>query len=317
MDNILFNLGGNDNMLLYIDTYLNSIAIDNPIKVGMVEIKKFSDEEISINLLESVRGKKVFLLIAPQNSDAIMTLMLGIDSAKRSGAKEIIPVLPYYPYARGDKKDLNRGPIGAKIIAQMLEANGATGLITFELHASQIEGFFKIPVIHIEGKSLFSNIFSEFNENMIFCAPDAGAGKRVEHLIDAVKSKFGYTIPYVIINKTRKEANVVDNMVLIGDVKGKDVYIYDDMGDTCGTVIKATETLLSKGAKSVNVMLSHALFSGINTIDELNKSNINKIYISDSLGEKGSDKIITISCGELIAKAILSFVGNKSYEELI
>jgi len=199
----------------------------------------------------------------------------------------------------------------------MLEINGATGVITFELHASQIEGFFKIPVIHIEGKSLFSNVFSEYNENMVFCAPDAGAGKRVEHLIDTVKGKYDHSIPYVIINKTRKEANVVDKMVLIGDVKGKDVYIYDDMGDTCGTVIKATETLLSEGAKSVNVMLSHALFSGINTMSNLDKSRIDKIYISDSLGEKTGDKIITLSCGELIGKAILSFVGNKSYEELI
>ncbi len=315
MKNFIYNLTENTESLL---NYMVNYHFDDNITVGGFSKQVFQDKEMTIKIENSVRGSRVFLLASAVSSDDIMMLLLTIDAVKRSGAKEIIPILPYFPYARADKRDSPRSPIGGKLMAGMIEKAGATSVIAFELHAAQIEGFFDIPLIHIEGKDLFYEIFGQIltTENIVFCAPDAGAGKRVEHLLDNVNQRCKTDLPYVLIHKTRESANVVGKMVLIGDVKDKHVMIYDDMGDTCGTVIKAASLLKEKGALTVSALLSHGLFSG-DAVEKIYKSELSHVYISDSLGIKSDTRITTFSCGELISTAMHSIMNGSSYENII
>ena len=315
MKNYIFNLTENTTPLL---DYMVENHFEDDIIIGEYTKEVFEDKEMTIKLTNSVRGSRVFLLASAVSPSDIITLLLALDAVKRSGAKEIIPVLPYFPYARADKRDSPRGPIGGKLMASMIETAGATSVIAFELHAAQIEGFFNIPLIHIEGKDLFYELFGSIfkTEDVILCAPDAGAGKRVEHLIDNINERCKVDLPYVLIHKTRKAANVVGKMVLIGDVTDKNVFIYDDMGDTCGTVIKAASLLLEHGARSVTAMLSHGLFSG-DAIEKLHNSELSHVCISDSLGFKSSPYISTFSCGELISVAMYSVINETSYENIL
>lgn len=315
MKNYIYNLTENTTSLL---NYMTNNHFNDDIIIGSFEKQVFQDNEMTIKVNNSVRGSRVFLLASAISSNDIMALLLAIDAVKRSGAKEIIPVLPYFPYARADKRDSPRSPIGGKVIASMIENAGATSVIAFELHAAQIEGFFNIPLIHIEGKDLFYELFGSVfkTDNVMLCAPDAGAGKRVEHLIDNINASNNVDLPYVLIHKTRKSANVVGKMVLIGDVTDKNVFIYDDMGDTCGTVIKAASVLMEHGAKSVTAMLSHGLFSG-DAIEKIHNSEIAHVCISDSLGFKSEKRITTFSCGELISAAMYSIINETSYENVL
>lgn len=281
-----------------------------------VETVKFSDGEIFVNLPESVRGKRVYLFSSPNNSDEIMKLYLAVSAAKSLGAKEIIPVLPYFPYSRSDKRDNKRGAIGAKTVATTLEVLGSTSLITFELHADQIEGFFTIPIIHIKGRDVFHELFSSTNENdVVLCAPDAGAAKRVEYLIDSVKERYDIELSYVIMNKTRKTANVVDKMVLLGDVRDKIVYIYDDMVDTFGTADKAVNTLLENGAKSVKMLASHGILSGP-AHERLVNSKLDELFVTNSLPQINNSKIIVVSIDKQLFYAIYAIENGLSYESV-
>lgn len=281
-----------------------------------VECVKFSDGEIFVNLPESVRGKRVYLFSSPNNSDEIMKLYLAVSAAKSLGAKEIIPVLPYFPYSRSDKRDNKRGAIGAKTVATTLETLGSTSLITFELHADQIEGFFTIPIIHIKGRDVFHELFENTDEqDVVLCAPDAGAAKRVEYLIDSIKQRYDIELSYVIMNKTRKTANVVDKMVLLGDVKDKTVYIYDDMVDTFGTADKAVDTLLENGAKSVKMLASHGILSGP-AHDRLNSSKIDELFVTNSLPQLNNDKITVVSIDKQLFYAIYAIENGLSYESV-
>ena len=281
-----------------------------------VETVKFSDGEIFVNLPESVRGKRVYLFSSPNNSDEIMKLYLAVSAAKSLGAKEIIPVLPYYPYSRSDKRDNKRGAIGAKTVAMTLETLGSTSLITFELHADQIEGFFTIPIIHIKGRDVFHELFSSTNENdVVLCAPDAGAAKRVEYLIDSVKERYDIELSYVIMNKTRKTANVVDKMVLLGDVRDKIVYIYDDMVDTFGTADKAVNTLLENGAKSVKMLASHGILSGP-AHERLVNSKLDELFVTNSLPQINNSKISVVSIDKQLFYAIYAIENGLSYESV-
>lgn len=307
---------------------------DSVIEKGKMNIKKFSDGEIIVDFKDSVRGARVYLMASPNTSDKIMSLILAIDAVKRASAKEIIVILPYFPYARQDKKDVARGPIGAKVMANMLEDTGADAIVTFELHADQIQGFFEIPLTHIEGRYLFASHIAEIvAENAdtcaqwVLCAPDAGASKRVKALRDLLRDKFNIPMSYVLIDKTRKEANIVDEMELIGDVRGKNVIIADDMVDTAGTLCKAANLIMDEGAVSVMALATHGVLSG-NAMKNIGASRLSKLIVSDSLifnccnkdydmiEKLGEDKIEIVSVAKQVAKALISVNNNYSIEDL-
>jgi ribose-phosphate pyrophosphokinase len=299
VDNILEFLRGRDNTTI---DYVNS--------------QKFSDGELCVDFKNSIRGKRVYILTSPNTSDEIMKLNLAIDAAKRAAAKEIIPILPYFPYARQDKKDQSRGPIGAKVIVEMIENRGATGVITYDLHADQIQGFFNIPVTHLEGKNVFDTyIASIYDADTILCGPDAGSGKRVKRMKEQLSKYHNIGINYVMLDKTRKEANVIDEMIIIGDVFGKNIIILDDMIDTAGTLCKAADVLIEAGAKSVRAIISHGVLSGP-AYQRIAKSSLTELVISDSLTSKGGYKISTISVADQIGLGIMAINSKSSYEYL-
>jgi len=316
---LLFVLDGRQDLADDIIESVNLMSNDAEISLGYLNQQKFSDGELCVDFTDSVRGKNVFLLSSPITSDDIMNLLLAIDAAKRAGAKEIIPILPYFPYARQDKKDQSRGPIGAKVMAEMIEQRGSTSVITYDLHADQIQGFFNIPVTHIEGKHVFDTYINqkvkESNGEVVLCGPDAGSGKRVKRIRDQVNKRYGVNLNIVMIDKTRKQANVIDEMIIIGDVKDKHVIILDDMVDTAGTLCKAAEVLIENGAKTVNAGISHGVLSGP-AHERISNSLLNELVISDSLESKDNDKILIASVTEQIGLAISASINNLSYEVL-
>lgn len=291
MESYLFNLDCTDSLFNGILEASNDFGL-NKVIAGSLETKKFSDGELSAYFNTSIRGKSVFILSSPNDSDKILKLLLLIDAAKRANASKITAILPYMPYARSDKKDQSRGPIGAKMMADMLSAVGATSIITYDLHADQIQGFFNIPVTHIEGKNVFDEFIASIaKDNTILCGPDeeivlsscdAGGVKRVKRMRDQIAKKYGITLSYVMMDKTRKEANVISEMEIIGDVAGKDVIILDDMVDTAGTLCKAAEVLINAGASSVRAIISHGVLSGP-AYQNIGSSKLTELVISDSL----------------------------------
>ena len=316
---LLFVLDEREKLADVIIESVNLMSNEAEISIGYLNKQKFSDGELCVDFTDSVRGKSVFLLSSPITSDSIMNLLLSIDAAKRAGAKQIIPILPYFPYARQDKKDQSRGPIGAKVMAEMIEQRGATSVITYDLHADQIQGFFNIPVTHIEGKHVFDEyILSRTaitDTEVVLCGPDAGSGKRVKRMRDQVNKRFGVNLNIVMIDKTRKEANVIDEMIIIGDVNNKHVIILDDMVDTAGTLCKAAEVLIDAGAKSVTAGISHGVLSGP-AYERISNSQLTQLVISDSLETKENDKILIVSVANQIALAISATINNLSYEAL-
>lgn len=335
-DSLLFSLDGRTDLAKAMINSANQWA-ENKTDIGFLRKQKFSDGEICIDFTDSVRGKRVYLLTSPNTSDEIMRLMSAIDAAKRAAAVEIIPILPYFPYARQDKKDQSRGPIGAKMMADMLSAVGATSIVTYDLHADQIQGFFNIPVTHIEGKNVFDEYISIIsNENTVLCGPDAGSAKRVKRIRDQISKRYDINLPYVMMDKTRKEANVVSDMEIIGDVNGKDVIILDDMVDTAGTLCKAAEVLKNNGASSVRAIISHGVLSG-KAYENIGTSKLTELVISDSLQKAdpvvlcanelynedicthiriGSNKTHVISTAEQFGFAIAAINDALSYEIL-
>lgn len=310
LNSVIFNLNDTDHLIMKVISAITDKDYD--IELGAVTIPKFSDGETSPHFNTSVRGKRVYLLISPNTAEKIMILNLAIDAAKRASAIEIIPILPYFPYSRQDKRDQYRGPIGAKVIAEMMQNRGATSIITFDLHADQIEGFFDIPVIHMKGKYVFFNyILSIGNSSTIFCSPDAGGVKRVTKFRDLILKKFpSVVVPYVTIDKTRTEANKVDDMVIIGNVSGKEVIIIDDLCDTGGTLVKAADTLLKAGALSVSALITHPVLSG-KAYETIGNSNLKRFICSDSLElhdvpESLKEKLTVVSMGKTIGHAIIS-----------
>ena len=321
LESVLIAIDGRQDLAQAILNSIKQIKKD-PIIIDTVNSQKFSDGELCVDFTNSIRGKRVYLLTSPNNSDEIIKLNLAIDAAKRAAAKEIIPILPYFPYARQDKKDQPRGPIGAKVMVEMIENRGATGVITFDLHADQIQGFFNIPVTHLEGKNVFDEyIASIYNENTILCGPDAGSGKRVKRMKDQLSKYHDISINYVMLDKSRKQANVIDEMIIIGDVTGKDVIILDDMVDTAGTLCKAAEVLIENGANSVRAIISHGVLSGP-ALGRIKESVLTELIISDSLdkgsGAIGDDmtKIKSISVATQIAYAVIAINSQSSYEGL-
>jgi ribose-phosphate pyrophosphokinase len=317
LESVIVSLNGELNLSWdIISRILDDTQFKGQVSIDYVNNQKFSDGELCVDFKNSIRGKRVYILSSPNTSDEIMRLNLAIDAAKRAAAKEIIPILPYFPYARQDKKDQKRGPIGAKVIVEMLEHRGATGVITFDLHADQIQGFFNIPVTHLEGKNVFdSYIASIYNEETILCGPDAGSGKRVKRMKDQLQKYHDISINYVMLDKTRKEANVVDEMIIIGDVSGKDVIILDDMVDTAGTLCKAAEVLIDAGANSVRAIISHGVLSGP-AYERIENSKLTELVISNSLDSVKSKKIKIVSLDRQIMLAISAINNQTSYEGL-
>ena len=278
------------------------------IPMGKVAFSHYSDGEFQPSFEESVRGSRVFLVGSTHpSSENLMELLLMIDAAKRASARHITAVMPYFGWARQDRKDKPRVPIGAKLIANLLEAAGATRIITMDLHADQIQGFFEKPVDHLFASTIFVPYEKSLNlENLTIASPDMGGSKRAYAYSKFLKSDV------VICYKQREKANVISHMELIGDVKGKNVVLVDDMVDTAGTLTKAAEVMRERGALSVRAICTHALLSG-NAYERIENSLLEELIVTDSIpAKKQSPKIKVLSCADLFASTMREVHENKS-----
>ena len=248
------------------------------IELGKMNTTRFSDGEFAVSFEESVRGCDVFLVQSTfPNSDNLMELLLMIDAAKRASAKSIIAVVPYFGWARQDRKDKPRVSIAAKLVSDLLTTAGIDRLITMDLHADQIQGFFNVPVDHLYSSSVFVPYIESLKlEDMVIASPDVGGAKRANGY-----AKY-FHCPLVLCHKQRMKANVVANMTIIGDVVDKDVVLVDDMIDTAGTICKAADLMREKGARSVRCLSSHALMSGP-AVERVNASALEEVIFTDSI----------------------------------
>ncbi len=288
------------------------IADQFGVKLGKVSITKFSDGEFQPVFMESIRGDYVFLIqstCAP--TDNLMELLLMIDAAKRASAYKIIAVIPYYGYARQDRKDKPRVAIGAKLIASLLQTAGADRVITMDLHAAQIQGFFDIPVDHLDSSAIFIPYIEQLKlENLTFAAPDVGSTNRVREIASYFNAEM------VICDKHRKRANEIASMVVIGDVAGKDIILIDDICDTGGTLARAAALLKEKGAVSVRALCTHPVLSG-NAFENIENSELEELIVCDTIPLKWeSKKIKVITVADLFAIAIRNAYENKSITSL-
>jgi len=282
------------------------------IRQGKVNIQRFSDGEIQPTFMESIRGDFVFLVQSTHSpAENLMELLLMIDAAKRASAYKIIAVIPYYGYARQDRKDRPRVAIGSKLIANMIEAAGADRLITMDLHAPQIQGYFDIPVDHLDSHAVFIPYIENLKlENLTFAAPDVGSANRIREISSYFEAEM------VICDKHRKRANEIASMVVIGDVTDRDVVIIDDICDTGGTLAKSAALLMEKGARSVRALITHPVLSG-KAYENIEKSVLDELVVCDTIPLKHStSKIKVISVAELFAVAIRNAFENKSITSL-
>ncbi|MDD2698181.1 MAG: ribose-phosphate pyrophosphokinase [Arcobacteraceae bacterium] len=281
-------------------------------ELAEVQINRFSDGEINVNIVESVRGQDVFIIqptCAPAN-DNLMELLIIVDALKRSSAGTINAVIPYFGYARQDRKAAPRVPISAKLVADMLETAGVKRVITIDLHAAQIQGFFNIPVDHLVGASLFvEHIRNKNLPNPIIASPDVGGVARARTYAE----KLGYDL--VIVDKKREKANVSEVMNIIGDVEGKDVIILDDMVDTAGTLTKAADALKAKGATSVMACCTHGVLSGP-AFERIDNSSLDELVVTDTIPQKSNKKVTVLSAAEITAKAISRIYTNESIQSI-
>ena len=281
--------------------------------VGGATINKFSDGEISVQVHESVRGQDVFIIqptCAPTN-DHLMELLIMVDALKRSSAASISAVMPYFGYARQDRKAAPRVPISAKLVADMLETAGVDRVITIDLHAAQIQGFFDIPVDNLYGSVLFVDYLRAKNlSNPIIASPDIGGVARAR----SYAQKLNYDL--VIVDKRREKANVAEVMNIIGEVEGKDVILVDDMVDTAGTLVKAAEVLKKKGATSVMACCTHGVLSGP-AFERVNGGTLDELVITDTIPMHGDcEKITVLSGAKIIGETIRRITNNESVNSI-
>ena len=280
--------------------------------LGNGKLGKFSDGELSFRYTETVRGSDVYIVQSTVNgSDNLIELFLMIDAAKRASAKHVNVVIPYYGYARQDRKDKPRIAVSAKLMANLLTASGASRVVSCDLHAGQIQGFFDIPLDHLNGSSVFVPYVKKLNlENVIFASPDAGGTERVRDY-----AKY-FDCEFVICDKTREKANEVKSVEVIGEVKDKDVIIVDDLIDTGGTIAMASNVIMDKGAKSVRAIITHPVLSG-NAEENLEKSSLIELVVTDSIPLNiRNKKIKVLSIAGLFAKAIRKIHENESTSSL-
>ena len=279
---------------------------------GELAVSRFSDGEFQPNFMESVRGCDVFIVQSTYpNSDNLMELLMAIDAAKRASANYITAVLPYYGFARQDRKDKPRVSIASKLVADLLSTAGANRVMTMELHAPQIQGFFNVPVDHLESSIIFVPYIKTLSqENLVIAAPDVGASNRIREVAKLLN------LPMVICDKERKRANEIANMTVIGDVEGKDVVLIDDIIDTGGTLCKAAAMLTEKGAKTVRGLCCHPVLSG-KAYENIENSVLTELVVCDTIPLKRHiDKIKVLSVAPLFARAIINVHENGSISSL-
>ncbi|MGV8827580.1 MAG: ribose-phosphate pyrophosphokinase [Breznakibacter sp.] len=276
------------------------ISLSSGRELGNVNVLRFSDGEFATMYEETIRGSHVFIVQSTfPPADNLFELLMLIDAAKRASAYKIIAVLPYFGFARQDRKDQPRVSIGAKLVADMLTTAGVDRVITMDLHADQIQGFFNLPVDHLYASSIFVPYIKQLNlDDLVIASPDVGGTKRAN-----TYAKFLQT-PMVICHKHRAKANVIDEMRVIGDVKGKNVVLLDDMVDTAGTLSKAADMMMEQGAKSVRAFASHAVLSG-KAYENIENSALIELVVTDSIPlKRESPKIKVLSVAQLFADTI-------------
>lgn len=276
--------------------------------VGALHKTVFSDGEFAVYFDESIRGSDIFLVQSTfSNSDNLMELLLMIDAAKRASAHTVSAVIPYFGWARQDRKDKPRVSIGAKLVADLLSAAGVNRVITMDLHADQIQGFFNVPVDHLYASNVFLPYIKNLKlENLVIASPDVGGSKRASNY-----AKY-FGCPIVLCHKTRERANVVESMQIIGDVKDKNVVIVDDIIDTAGTLTKAADIMMEAGAKSIRACVSHGVMSGPAT-ERIENSALKEVIITDSIPyNKGCGKVKQVSVAHMFAETIHRVVNNES-----
>ena len=276
--------------------------------LGKLVITHFADGEFSVSYEESIRGRDVFLVQSTfPNSDNLMELLLMIDAAKRASAKSVIAVIPYFGWARQDRKDKPRVSIGAKLVADLLSVAGIDRLITMDLHADQIQGFFNIPVDHLYASAVFLPYIQSLHlEDLVIATPDVGGSKRASTF-----SKY-LGVPLVLCNKSREKANEVASMQIIGDVKGKNVVLIDDIVDTAGTITKAANIMLEAGAKSVRAIASHCVMSDPASF-RVQESGLTEMVFTDSIPyAKKCAKVKQLSIADMFAETIKRVMNNES-----
>ena len=305
-------IAGNSNMEL-----AQKIADYIGVKVADCQVTTFSDGEISVNMNETVRGCDVFVIQSTNNpvNENLMELLIMIDSLRRASAGRITAVIPYYGYARQDRKAKARDPITAKLVANLITAAGADRVLTMDLHAAQIQGYFDIPLDHLLGGSLLADYFNEKNiEDLVVVSPDLGSVTRSRKFANQLEGE----VPLAIIDKRRPKANVCEVMNLIGDVKGKNVIMLDDMIDTAGTITNAANALKEFGAKNIYACCTHAVLSGP-AIERIENSAISELIVLDTIRlpkEKELDKIKVLTVAEMFGEAIKKIFSNESVSVL-
>lgn len=305
-------MSDNDSFLIFSGTktrYLaEKICASLGCPLGNMVMTKFSDGEFAVSYEESIRGKNVFLVQSTfPNSDNLMELLLMIDAAKRASARHIIAVIPYFGWARQDRKDKPRVSIGAKLVADLLSCAGIDRLITMDLHADQIQGFFNVPVDHLYASGVILPCLQSLKlDNLVIASPDVGGSKRAN-----TYAKY-LGCPLVLCNKTRARANEVESMQIIGDVNGKNVVLIDDMVDTAGTITKAADVMKAAGALSVRAMASHCVMSGPAN-ERVQQSSIEEIVFTDSIPyTQRCSKIKQLSVADMFAETIRRVIHNES-----
>jgi ribose-phosphate pyrophosphokinase len=278
------------------------------ISLGEVNVLQFSDGEFLPSFIKSVRGSRVFLIQSTMpSSDNLFELLQMIDAAKRASARHITAVIPYFGYARQDRKDKPRGPITSKLVTNLLEAAGATRIMTMDLHADQIQGFFEIPVDHLYSSSLFIPDIEKLRlSDLTIASPDMGGSKRATAYAKQLSTEV------VICYKQRKQANQIDKMTVIGDVSNRHVVLVDDMVDTGGTLVKAAEMLIDQGAKSVRAYCTHGVLSG-QAIEKIENSKLQELVITNTIPQlKQSSKIRVLDVAGLFASVMQKVNSNES-----
>jgi len=290
----------------------NKIATKYGIELGKVTFSKFSDGEFQPSFEQIIRGHDIFIIQSTFSpTDNIFELLMMVDAAKRASARKVVVIIPYFGFARQDRKDKPRVPIGAKLMANLLTAAGVDRVVSMDLHADQIQGFFDVPFDHMYASSIFVPYLQGLNlENLIMASPDTGGAKRA-----AAYAKFLNT-DLVICFKQRSGANKIGSMVVIGDVKGKDVVLVDDIIDTAGTIKKAADLMMEQGANSVRAMATHAVLSG-NAYKNIRESALSELILTDTipLKDKSCDKISVLSSSALFADVIHRIAENESISE--